>query len=268
MPPQNTDLPALAHRLLTSGPHRTLPVPGRRIRIQLNDTFIADTTAALLVWEHPYYPFYYVPLTALREGCFRTLQRVAATMARVLEVRVGERATARVLAFDAAGTQGIAKPLHGMVRVEFAAADAWFVEDEQIHIHPKDPFKRVECVRSGRDVVVSLHNTVLARSSAGGAGAVHLYETGLPTRFYLPLTAVSEGVRLRPSETVTSCPYKGDANYYDVVVGDQTHKDLVWWYKCPTVECAAVAGLVCFYNEKVDIEVGGVRLERPVTPFS
>ena len=73
---------------------------------------------------------------------------------------------------------------------------------------------------------------------------------------------------LRPSSTTSRCPYKGEAEYYDVVVGGQTYRDLVWWYRYPTSESAPIAGLLCFWNEKVDVEIDGVKLGRPETVFS
>jgi len=92
--------------------------------------------------------------------------------------------------------------------------------------------------------------------------SVHLYETSLPTRYYIPFTTIDPTV-LRPSELRTKCPYKGEAEYYDVVLRDkdgneEVKKNLVWYYRAPLVECAAVAWMACFYNEKVRLEVGGV----------
>lgn len=83
---------------------------------------------------------------------------------------------------------------------------------------------------------------------------MQLYETGLPVRYYIPLTAINTSL-LRPSKTTTQCPYKGEAEYYDVVVDGKTHKDIVWFYTRPTIECATIAGLCCFYNEKVDMMI-------------
>ena len=92
-----------------------------------------------------------------------------------------------------------------------------------------------------------------------------LYETGLPVRYYLPKTSFNWEL-LESSQSVTSCPYKGDANYYTVVIDGKEYKDLVWWYRFPTLETSGIAGKLCFYNEKVDIYVDGVLQERP-TPI-
>ena len=149
-----------------------------------------------------------------------------------------------------------------MARVEFGAVDGWFEEDTPVVVHPKDPFKRIDILHSDRPVKVFIDG----RQVASASSAEHLYETGLPCRFYLPFTSVDASL-LKPSDTVTRCPYKGDAGYYDVVLGDKTHKDIVWYYKTPLHESAAVAGRICFYNEKVDIELDGKMLERPKSKF-
>ncbi|MFC7479233.1 DUF427 domain-containing protein [Luedemannella flava] len=94
-----------------------------------------------------------------------------------------------------------------------------------------------------------------------------LFETGLPVRFYLPLSDVRRDL-LRPSDTLTRCPYKGTAEYWSVEVNGTRHEDLVWIYRAPLPESQKIAGLACFYNEKVDLIVDGEPWVRPHTPFS
>ena len=94
-----------------------------------------------------------------------------------------------------------------------------------------------------------------------------LFETGLPPRYYLPLSDVRTEL-LEPSDKVTQCPYKGTASYWSVRAGERKYDDFVWMYRSPLQESAKIAGLVCFYNEKVDLIVDGVPQERPRTPFS
>lgn len=67
--------------------------------------------------------------------------------------------------------------------------DAWFEEDVEVFVHPKDPFKRIEVLPSRRGVRVEIGGKIVAES----AGAMVLLETGLPARYYLPKTSVSEG---------------------------------------------------------------------------
>lgn len=145
--------------------------------------------------------------------------------------------------------------------------DQWFEEDTPIYVHPKDPFKRVDLVQSQRPVEVFLDGIALAKSSS----CIHLYETLLPRRYYIPITSIDPKI-LRKSDTRTMCPYKGEAEYWHVVTTSKDgskheHQDLVWTYVRPTLECGAIAGLACFYNEKVDIKIDGRQEERPKTVF-
>ena len=94
-----------------------------------------------------------------------------------------------------------------------------------------------------------------------------LFETGLPVRYYLPKPHVRLDL-LTATDTVSHCPYKGQAEWWSVRAGDSLHEDLAWSYAAPLPESQKIAGLVAFYNEKVDIYVDGARHERPVTKFS
>jgi uncharacterized protein (DUF427 family) len=94
-----------------------------------------------------------------------------------------------------------------------------------------------------------------------------LYETGLPPRYYMPLADVDPEL-LTPSDAQTYCPYKGTAGYFSLAIGDNVHEDFVWIYRTPLPESQKIAGLVCFYNEKVDLYVDGELRERPRTKFS
>jgi uncharacterized protein (DUF427 family) len=94
-----------------------------------------------------------------------------------------------------------------------------------------------------------------------------VFETGLPTRYYLDRTDIDFS-HLVATDTVTACPYKGvTTGYWSVTVGDSLHRDLAWSYDFPTRQLLPIAGLISFYNERVDIAVDDVRLERPVTHF-
>jgi uncharacterized protein (DUF427 family) len=93
-----------------------------------------------------------------------------------------------------------------------------------------------------------------------------LFETGLPPRYYLPLPDVRMDL-LRPSDTSSHCPYKGTASYWSVDTGHRVHQDVVWMYRTPLPESQKIAGLACFYNEKVDLYVDGELVRRPHTKF-
>ncbi|WBB70752.1 DUF427 domain-containing protein [Micromonospora sp. WMMD812] len=150
------------------------------------------------------------------------------------------------------------------IRFDWAALDNWFEEDEEVYVHPRNPYARVDALRSTRSVRVELEGVVLAESTS----PVLAFETGLPTRYYLNRTDVNFG-HLVPSETTTACPYKGrTSNYWSVRVDGAVHPDLAWSYAFPTAALLPIAGLITFYNEKVDLIVDGERLSRPRTHFS
>jgi len=122
---------------------------------------------------------------------------------------------------------------------------------------------RVDAVRSTRPVRVELDGVLLAESAC----PVMVFETGLPTRYYVARTEVNFE-HLIPTETVTECPYKGTTSgYWSIRIGDTVHPDLAWTYDFPTRQLSPIAGMVAFYNEKVDVVLDGRRLERPKTHF-
>ncbi|MFP5283786.1 MAG: DUF427 domain-containing protein [Actinomycetes bacterium] len=244
-------------------PDGVAPVP-RRLRGMLAGAYVFQTTRALYVWEFPPYPQYYVPLADVAadvlvdEGRSKRTRRGTAAYAGL---RVG--AETRPGAVQVYG-EDAPEPLRQTARFEWSALDAWFEEDEQVFVHPRNPYARCDVLRSGRPVRVEVEGVVLAEA----ASSVVLFETGLPPRYYLDRTALHQE-HLVPSDTVTSCPYKGTTSaYWSARIGEQTHPDLAWSYAFPTVAMAPIAGLVAFYNEKVDLYVDGERQERPVTPFS
>lgn len=266
-PRTRPNLDELGKKLAENGPVKTFPT-SRRVRILFNGQYVVDTTSALYVWEHEYYPYYYVPRDSFLQGVIRTPPPTH-DLYQVAEVQVGQKSTDRILVFgENLGAQS--KALEGMVRFEFGAADAWFEEDTPIFVHPKDPFRRVDVLHSSRPLEVRVAGVLVAQANS----AFHLYETGLPCRYYIPATAVDRSV-VAESETTTACPYKGVANYYDVTVEDPRKqrtevKDLVWYYRTPTLECANIAGFLCFYQEKegVEIRLDGKVLPSPKTPWS
>lgn len=238
------------------------PVP-RRIRAVLGGRTILDSTRARYVWEWPPYPQFYVPAEDLEPGVLvdegRTERRDLGT-ARRHGLRAGdaERPDAAWVYGDDAGE------LAGTARIDWDAADAWYEEDEQVFVHPRNPYSRVDAIRSARHVRVELEGTVLAES----ASTVMVFETGLPPRCYFDRTTV-RFEHLVPSDTVTACPYKGvTSGYWSVRIGDTVYPDLAWTYDFPTRQLLPIAGLVAFFDEHVDVVVDGERLPRPVTPFS
>lgn len=235
----------------------------KRVRAYLSGQPVVDTVHPVLVWEIPYYPTYYLPVQDLRaklEANGEVRHSPSRGDARVYDVVInGHTAKAAAMRYP----DSPIPELRNLVRLDWPAMDEWFEEDEPVYVHPRDPHKRVDILASTRHVVVEVDGLRVADSYQPRI----LFETSLPPRYYLPLTDVRMDL-LRPSETQTQCPYKGTASYWHVAIGDVEHKDLVWTYRAPLPESQKVAGLACFYNEKVDISVDGVLQERPLSPFS
>jgi len=226
-----------------------------------NGVLVVDSRDSKFVWEIPYYPAWYFPLAGIRGELVDNGRRVDSP-----ERGAGTRYDLVVDGMsipDAAWRHLESRELGDLVRIEWDAVDSWFEEDIEVFVHPRSPEARIDALRSSRHVRVSIDGVSVADSSRGTV----LYETGLPPRYYLPQTDVQMDL-LTPTDTTTACPYKGWAQYWNVTVNGTVHEDLVWGYRTPLPESAAIAGLVCFYNEKVDIEIDGVAVTRPETKFA
>jgi uncharacterized protein (DUF427 family) len=132
--------------------------------------------------------------------------------------------------------------------------DAWFEEDEEVFTHARDPYTRVDILASSRHVRVEVGGLTIAETTQ----PTLLFETGLPTRYYVPKPHVRMDL-LTPTETATHCPYKGQAAYWSVRIGDELVPDIAWSYPTPLPESQKIAGLVCFYPDKVDLYVDGIK---------
>ena len=155
-----------------------------------------------------------------------------------------------------------APDLDDHVAFPWDAFDAWYEEDEEIISHPIDPYHRVDVRPTSRHIAISAGDTILADTTQARA----LFETGLPTRWYVPREDVQAD--LEPSETRTQCAYKGTASYFSVRLDDDLLENIAWTYRDPRHDAAPVRDLVCFFNEAVDLDIDGERQERPMTPWS
>lgn len=236
----------------------------KRVRGFVRGVEIFDTTHALLVWEVPYFPAYYIPLADVQEDLLVPTSTVTHSPSRGdahhLTIKAGD--DERV---DAAWqyTESPIDELRDHVRFEWSALDAWFEEDEEVFTHARSPYTRVDILPTSRAVRVEVDGVVLAESTHAHV----LFETGLPPRWYLPKVDVRMDL-LEPTSTESHCPYKGQANYWSARIDDRVEVDIAWSYRTPLPESERVAGLVAFYNERVDLIIDGERVERPKTKFS
>jgi uncharacterized protein (DUF427 family) len=257
----------------------------KRIRAVLGAETIVDSTRALLVWEpRRIVPSYAVPAEDVRGELAPAGPAGAApgedvgvalpdvTALAVLDPRIPfsvHSTDGEVTDVIAAGQQRPGagfrpadKDLAGMVILDFGAFDAWYEEDELNVGHPRDPFHRIDVLPSSRQVQLELDGEVLADSSRPAL----LFETMLPTRYYLPRADVT--AELIPSDTRTWCAYKGQASYFSVSVGGRLVPDIAWSYTDPQHDAVQVRDLIAFFDERIDVILDGERRARPVTPWS
>jgi uncharacterized protein (DUF427 family) len=226
-------------------------VPTER-RVRADD--VVDTTRALLVWEpRRVVPSYAVPVDDLPD--LVPGGEVAADVAGVLHPGIPFAVhTAPGEPVLVAGRPGFRlEELPGYVVLDFTAFDAWYEEDEQVFGHPRDPYHRVDVRRSSRPLRIELDGAVLAETTS----ARMLFETSLPTRFYLPWEDIA--VALRPSARRSYCPYKGQASYWSADAAE----DIAWSYEDPLPELSVIKGLVAFWDETVDVFLDGELRARP-----
>jgi len=241
------------------------PVP-HRIRAFVGGEVLVDTRRAHLLHETGHLPVYYFPPGEVRDDLLVASDHMTHCPhkgdASYWTIRVGRREEPNAV-------WGYEQPLApvsfiaGHRALYWHVADEWFCEDEQLFGHPRDPFHRIDVYRSTVHVRVSLDGKLLAESRR----AKVLYETGLPPRWYLPPDDVRVEL-LEPSGKKTRCAYKGSASYWHVRVGDRREDDLVWTYAEPQHDAEPVRDLLCFFDERVDVEVDGERLDRPQTQWS
>lgn len=251
-------------------PRFELPVPRvepspRWIRARAGDTLVADSRRALLLaWYGPgKLPTYCLPAADVRTDLLSPSPRPSGDDFRVdHDLRVGDVVLERVAQL-CSGPPPPLEMLDGYWTFTWDAGVSWFEEAFEVHVHARDTSKRVDVVPSERHVRVELDGQVVAESRRPHA----LFESPLPTRWYLPPEDVRQEL-LVPSDTVTRCPYKGTASYWSVRVGDAVYTDVVWSYPEPVPECPRIAGLVAFFNEKVDLTIDGVPQDRPLSPWS
>ena len=238
----------------------------RRVRVMFGGEIVADSRRVKLMHEQGHLPVYYFPREDVRmdllEATDLTTHCPAKGDATYWSVRVGDSVVENAVwgypePIDSAG------PLADYLAFYWNKMDHWYEEDEEVFVHPRDPYHRVDILKSSRHVKILVGGEVVAETNR----PMILFETGLPPRYYFPPEDVSEDVLL-PSDKRTQCPYKGVASYYSVRAGGETREALVWYYPDPIPAAADIEGHLCFFNEKVDLEVDGEAQQRPQTQWS
>ncbi|MGA8260053.1 MAG: DUF427 domain-containing protein [Arenicellales bacterium] len=239
----------------------------KRVRVFFGSRAIADTCRVKLMHETGHLPIYYFPRQDVEEDCLVASGHTSFCPvkgdARYWSVRAGGR-TAQNAAWNYPRPVAGCPDISGLVAFYWNSMDAWYEEEEQVFVHARDPYKRIDVLDSARHVEVVVDGAKIADSHR----PYILFETGLPPRFYLPKLDVRMDL-LEPTATRTACPYKGEtAQYWTATANGQRHTDLAWCYEYTTPEASRIAGRVCFYDERVDLYLDGELQERPVTQWS
>jgi uncharacterized protein (DUF427 family) len=228
----------------------------RRVRAEVRGVVIADSLAPVLIWLRRYPTNYAVPrehvrMDLLREAvCEDDCQWFDAELEGEVIERIGWV------------PQGVPE-LASHIVLDWTAVDRWLEEDEVVLGHPRDPYTRCDPIHSTRHVQVRIDGTLVADSTR----SVMLFETGLPTRYYLPADDVRVDL-LEPSTHTSFCPYKGRASYHSVRVGEKVSENIVWYYREPFDEVSKIRDLLAFYDEQVEVTIDGVVQPQPASPWS
>lgn len=246
-------------------PPSRVETTARHIRVRVGDEVVADSQRALfLSWYGPTrLPTYALPARDVRTDLLLPSAGPSADVSMIdHDIHLGDR----VVEHAAKLLDKLPDDLRradGYWTFSWDDGVRWFEEAQEVHVHARDPQHRVDAIPSDRHVKVLVDGEVVAESDRPTA----VFETHLPVRWYLPAGDVHQD-RLTPSPTVTGCPYKGRARYWSVRAGGTDRDDLVWSYPEPIAELPGVKGLLCFFDEHVDMTIDGVKVPRPVTPWS
>ncbi len=229
----------------------TVEASPKRVRVMFNGKTVADSLGAALMREKGPVPVYYFPRSDVRTDLLeRSDHRTHCPHrgeATFWNLRWGRRyADNAVWSYDDPPPELSA--IKGWLAFEWTKVDHWFEEDEEVFGHARDPYHRIDVRPSSREVRVRFADEFIAHTRRG----LFLFETGLPTRFYIPPGDIRMEF-LTASRRSSICPYKGQASYWSVRVGERVAHDAAWAYLEPLPECPRIKGYLCFYPEKVDL---------------
>ncbi len=224
----------------------------RRVRVFLHGDAVADSDDVRLLHPPGRTPTYLFPREHVRTELFQPADRRQSDPGMgertYWDVRSGEHRKPNA-AYSWQQPPDSAATIAGLVAFDWDSFSV-FEEDQEVFVHPRDPYTRIDVLPSSRHVRVSVGDSLVADSTRPRM----LIESGLPVRWYLPREDVCSAL-LEPSPTTTRCPYKGVAQYWSLRLPDRYEQDLVWSYPEPLNEAEAVAGLLCFPQDRVQLEV-------------
>jgi uncharacterized protein (DUF427 family) len=240
----------------------------RRVRGILGGETVVDSRRVKMLHESRHLPVWYFPVEDVRMEQLEPSQLVTHCphkgQASHLTVRAGGREEVDAAWRYPEPIEG-APPLDGYVAFHWRAMDTWLEEDEEVFVHPRDPYHRCDVLDTSRHVRVRLDDHVLAETTR----AKVLFETGLPPRWYIP----EEDIRadaLVDVDISTACPYKGEAVYRSARDEAGEALAVAWVYRNPVREVAPIAGYWCFFQEREEltVEVDGEVQDSWPTPWA
>jgi uncharacterized protein (DUF427 family) len=219
----------------------------RWIRAVSHGESIADSKRAMLMLESEGELDYYFPLEDVQMALLEKSDRTETSSDRGTRMLWNLRIAGDLIE-DAAWTYDANQnrpDFTGHIALNWHAMEHWYEEQEEVFHHPRDPYHRVDFIPSSRHVQVIVDGVQVADTT----NSLMVFETTLPTRFYIPEADV-EMQYLKSVQTQTHCPYKGDARYFDVLINDEIYKNTAWYYPNPIPESPRLKGTIAFWPEK------------------
>jgi len=232
--------------------HRLVFQPDeRRLRALVGDLVVLDTTGAHLLHESAMLPVVYAPLEDYAVDAWGDSPTSTHCPfkgdASYRTLRHGDRSVDDLL-WLYADPLDAASWLRGFGALDASKVDAWFVEEDRVVGHLRDPYHRVDAHVSSRRVVVRRDGEIIAATDR----PVLVFETGMPARVYVPPADVRPGAISTGSGKRSVCPYKGEATYWNV----GPLADAAWSYETPLPDALRAQAHLCF-----DDSVDGLELE-------
>ena len=227
-----------------------LPCP-KRVRAVFSGKIVADSRAVLILRGQGVLPVYYFPRADVKPTHLRSTG-LGDGFGRAGPVErfdlVDEQREIRDAAWSHPQPADPAlAPLRGHIGFVWGGIDAWFEEDEEVFVHPRDPHVRIDTLQSSAHLQVVLAGVTLADSRR----PLVLVETNHPVRYYLPPDDVRLDL-LSFSPKTTRCPYKGVASYWSASIDGTLYENVAWTYRNPIAEIPRIKDLIAFYPEAVD----------------
>lgn len=240
----------------------------RWVRVKFAGETIADSTRVMVLRRTNRLPVYCFPRDDVRMDLMVQTQHRSEFppqgTASYWSIKIADR-IAENAAWSFPEPAGDWQALKNYIIFEWGKMDAWYEEEEEVFVHLRDPYHRIDVLQSSRHLRIEVGDEIIAETRR----PLLLFETGFPTRYYIPREDCRMEL-LEPTNNQTRCPYKGIASsYWSIIAGDKILENSVWSYTDPLPENHKIKDYLCFYNERVDaIYVNGVLEPKPDTPWS